>query len=91
MFWLYQYGLIPQKKRFAHQWQQLRLGHHPEEHLQLIGALIYVIVLPEEWGASFGKALRILTKGEYADDENLPAIQSVVSCHSNLFCCTSLS
>jgi len=46
--------------------------------LQLIGALIYLIVLPEEWDASFGKALPILTKGEYIDEADLPAVQSVL-------------
>jgi len=46
--------------------------------LQLIGALMYLIVLPEEWDASFGKALPILTKGEYVDEPDLPAVQSVL-------------
>jgi len=46
--------------------------------LQLVGALIYLIVLPEEWDASFGKALPILSKGEYVNKSDLPAIQSVL-------------
>ena len=46
--------------------------------LQLIGALMYLIVLPEEWDASFGKALPILTKGEYVNESDLPAVQSVL-------------
>jgi len=46
--------------------------------LQLIGALLYLIVLPEEWDASFGKALPILTEGEYVDENDLPAIRSVL-------------
>jgi len=46
--------------------------------LQLIGALIYLIVLPEEWDASFGKALPILSKGGYVDEADLPAVQSVL-------------
>jgi len=46
--------------------------------LQLIGALIYLIVLPEEWDASFGKALPILSKGEYIDEADLPAVHSVL-------------
>jgi len=46
--------------------------------LQLIGALVYLIVLPEEWDASFGKALPILRKGEYVDESDLPAVHSVL-------------
>jgi len=46
--------------------------------LQLIGALIYLIVLPEEWDASFGKALPILSKGEYIAEEDIPAVRSVL-------------
>jgi len=45
---------------------------------QLIGALLYLIVLPEEWDASFGKALPILEKGEYVEPQDLPAVQSVL-------------
>jgi Zn-dependent membrane protease YugP len=32
---------------------------------QLLGTLAYLIVLPEEWDASFGKALPILIDGDY--------------------------
>jgi len=46
--------------------------------LQLIGALLYLIVLPEEWDASFGKALPILSKGEYVEENDLPAIRTVL-------------
>ena len=46
--------------------------------LQLIGALLYLIVLPEEWDASFGKALPILAEGEYIDNSDLPAVRSVL-------------
>ncbi len=46
--------------------------------LQLIGALLYLIVLPEEWDASFGKALPILTQGEYVEEKDLPAVRSVL-------------
>lgn len=45
---------------------------------QLIGALLYLIVLPEEWDASFGKALPILEKGDYIDPQDLPAVHSVL-------------
>jgi len=36
---------------------------------QLLGALAYLIVLPEEWDASFNKALPILVDGEYISSD----------------------
>lgn len=46
--------------------------------LQLLGAGAYLIVLPEEWDASFNKALPILKEGEYVPEEQLPAVRSVL-------------
>ncbi len=46
--------------------------------LQLAGALLYLVVLPEEWNASFEKALPILVAGEYVPEEFLPAVRSVL-------------
>jgi len=46
--------------------------------LQLIGALAYLVVLPEEWDASFKKALPILIEGEYIAEEDIPAVQRVL-------------
>jgi Zn-dependent membrane protease YugP len=46
--------------------------------LQLLGAGAYLIMLPEEWDASFNKALPILEQGEYVPEEQLPAIRSVL-------------
>lgn len=46
--------------------------------LQLLGALSYLIVLPEEWDASFRKAMPILMEGEYISEEDLPAVNSVL-------------
>lgn len=46
--------------------------------LQFIGALMYLIVLPEEWDASFSKALPILSKGEYIEQSDLPAVRTVL-------------
>ncbi len=46
--------------------------------LQLAGALLYLVVLPEEWNASFEKALPILVAGEYVPVEFLPAVRSVL-------------
>lgn len=46
--------------------------------LQLLGAMAYLIVLPEEWDASFRKAMPILIEGDYVPEEDIPAIQSVL-------------
>lgn len=46
--------------------------------LQLVGALIYAVILPEEWDASFNKALPLLAEGEYVPDEDLPAVREVL-------------
>ena len=46
--------------------------------LQLAGALAYLIILPEEWDASFNKALPILIEGEYVEPEHLPALRRVL-------------
>ena len=46
--------------------------------LQLLGAGAYLIVLPEEWDASFNKALPILEQGQYVPEENLPGVRSVL-------------
>ncbi|NQV71264.1 MAG: zinc metallopeptidase [Pseudohongiella sp.] len=46
--------------------------------LQLAGALAYLIILPEEWDASFNKALPVLLEGEYVEPEQLPAIRKIL-------------
>ncbi len=46
--------------------------------LQLAGALTYLIVLPEEWDASFNKALPILSQGNYVDRQDLPKVRKVL-------------
>ncbi len=46
--------------------------------LQLAGACSYLIILPEEWDASFNKALPVLLEGEYVEPEQLPAIRQVL-------------
>ena len=37
--------------------------------IALCGAGVYLIILPEEWDASFNKAMPILTEGEYITPE----------------------
>lgn len=46
--------------------------------LQLAGACAYLIVLPEEWDASFNKALPILREGEYVPEEQLDTVRKIL-------------
>ena len=46
--------------------------------LQLAGALAYLIILPEEWDASFNKALPILMEGEYVEEQQVPKIRKIL-------------
>ena len=46
--------------------------------LQLGGALAYLIILPEEWDASFNKALPILIEGEYIEASQIPAVRKIL-------------
>ncbi len=46
--------------------------------LQLAGAFAYLIILPEEWDASFNKALPILQEGEYVEEKQIPAIRKIL-------------
>jgi len=44
----------------------------------LCGAATYLIVLPEEWDASFNKAMPILIDGEYITHEQAPATRRIL-------------
>lgn len=46
--------------------------------LQLAGAFAYLIILPEEWDASFNKALPILIDGEYVESSNIPGVRKIL-------------
>jgi hypothetical protein len=46
--------------------------------LQLAGALAYLIILPEEWDASFNKALPVLIDGDYIDQSQIPAVRQIL-------------
>ena len=46
--------------------------------LQLIAAFLYLFVLPEEWDASFNKALPILEKGNYLPEEYYEPVRKVL-------------
>jgi len=44
----------------------------------LCGAATYLIILPEEWDASFNKAMPILIEGEYITAEQQPAARRIL-------------
>lgn len=44
----------------------------------LISVFIYLAILPEEWDASFNKALPILEKGNYVPKQYLPAVRQIL-------------
>ncbi|MFK7864231.1 MAG: zinc metallopeptidase [Pseudohongiellaceae bacterium] len=46
--------------------------------LQLGGALAYLVILPEEWDASFNKALPVLIEGEYIDSHQIPKVRKIL-------------
>ncbi len=46
--------------------------------LQLLGAMAYLIMLPEEWDASFNKALPILIEGEYIQQQQVPMVRALL-------------
>jgi len=59
--------------------------------LQLAGALAYLIILPEEWDASFNKALPVLLEGEYVEPEQLPAIRKILKAAALTYFAASLA
>lgn len=44
----------------------------------LASTLVHLITLPVEWDASFGKALPILEKGEYLNDEDMKGARQIL-------------
>ena len=44
-----------------------------------LAVLVQLIILPEEWDASFNKALPILTQGEYVPAQDLPKIKRILT------------
>lgn len=58
--------------------------------LQIIAALTYLIVLPEEWDASFGKAMPILAEG-YLPASYLPHAEKVLQAAAFTYFAAALS
>jgi hypothetical protein len=44
----------------------------------LVSVAVYAAILPEEWDASFNKALPILIEGEYVDEQQLKAVRQIL-------------
>ena len=58
--------------------------------LQVIAALTYLIVLPEEWDASFGKAMPILAEG-YLPESYLPHAEKILQAAALTYFAAALS
>ena len=58
--------------------------------LRIISAMTYLVVLPEEWDASFGKALPILREG-YVPEEYMPQAESVLKAAAFTYFAAALS
>ena len=58
---------------------------------QLAGAAMYLIVLPEEWDASFNKALPILREGNYLPEHMMPAAHRVLKAAALTYCAAALA
>ena len=63
----------------------LRLPYTPFLHaavvviLGLLTVIIQLAILPEEWDASFNKALPILRKGRYLSSQDLPKVKRILT------------
>ncbi len=57
----------------------------------LASVLLYVAVLPEEWDASFNKALPILEKGGYVPAAYMPAIRQVLTAAALTYVASALA
>jgi len=58
--------------------------------MQIIAAMTYLVVLPEEWDASFGKALPILKEG-YVPEQYMPQVESVLKAAAFTYFAAALS
>ncbi len=58
---------------------------------QLAGAAMYLIVLPEEWDASFNKALPMLREGDYLPEHLMPAAHRVLKAAALTYCAAALA
>jgi len=57
----------------------------------LCGAATYLIILPEEWDASFNKALPVLTQGDYISEEQVPAVKRILRAAALTYAASALA
>lgn len=57
----------------------------------LCGAATYLIVLPEEWDASFNKAMPILIEGEYITPQQQPAAKRILRAAALTYAASALA
>lgn len=57
----------------------------------LVSVLMYVAILPEEWDASFNKALPILEQGSYVPEQYMPAIRQILKACALTYVAASLA
>lgn len=57
----------------------------------LVSALMYLVVLPEEWDASFNKALPILTEGKYITTQQEYAVNKILKAAALTYFAAALS
>ena len=57
----------------------------------LCGAATYLIVLPEEWDASFNKALPILVEGNYIGEKQHQAVKSILRAAAFTYAASALA
>jgi len=57
----------------------------------LASTLVHLITLPVEWDASFGKALPILEKGEYLNDEDMKSARKILTAAALTYVAGSLA
>lgn len=57
----------------------------------LVSVLTFAIILPQEWDASFYKALPILESGNYVEQSELPAIRKILRAAALTYVAAALS
>ncbi|MFD1382756.1 zinc metallopeptidase [Rhodanobacter aciditrophus] len=75
----------------------LRLPYTPLLHVLVVGTLglmtvfIQLAILPEEWDASFNKALPILRKGRYLPSQDIPKVRKILTACAMTYVASALT
>lgn len=57
----------------------------------LCGAATYLIMLPEEWDASFNKAMPVLIEGDYITEQQTPAVRRILRAAALTYAASALA